>query len=306
MADQKINELPTKTAPSTGDKMLMIGTAEEYQIDYDKLASAILDKLATKQYSELDTTAKTLVGALNELNGKSIENNAGGHNSIFRGKNLGTQVTDEQYAAIQAGTFDDLYIGDYWVIGDVNWRIAAFDYYYNTGDTAFTKHHAVIVPDTSLYTHVMNDTNITTGAYVGSKMYTEGLDQAKTTINNAFGSSHVLSHRIYLSNATSNGRASAGAWTDSTVDLMCEHMVYGSGIFSPVSDGSTIPDNRRVEKSQLPLFAHNPRMIGIRSTWWLRDVITSAHFAFVNYYGAAYSGNASAAYGVRPAFCIGI
>lgn len=71
MADQKINELPTKTAPSTGDKMLMIGTAEEYQIDYDKLASAILDKLATKQYSELDTTAKTVLGALDELNSKS-------------------------------------------------------------------------------------------------------------------------------------------------------------------------------------------------------------------------------------------
>lgn len=70
MADQKINELPTKTAPSTGDKMLMIGTAEEYQIDYDKLTSAILDKLATKQYSELDTTAKTVLGALDELNGK--------------------------------------------------------------------------------------------------------------------------------------------------------------------------------------------------------------------------------------------
>ena len=72
MADQKINELPTKTAPSTGDKMLMIGTAEEYQIDYDKLASAILDKLATKQYSELDTTAKTVLGALDELNSKAI------------------------------------------------------------------------------------------------------------------------------------------------------------------------------------------------------------------------------------------
>lgn len=74
MADQKINELPTKTAPSTGDKILMIGSEEEYQIDYDQLASAILDKLATKQYSELDTTAKTVLGALDELNGKSYGN----------------------------------------------------------------------------------------------------------------------------------------------------------------------------------------------------------------------------------------
>lgn len=235
-----------------------------------------------------------------------LYDNSGAHNAIYRGKYLGSSVTQAQWNAISAGTFEDLYIGDYWTIGGVNWRIAAFDYYYNCGDTNFTKHHVVIVPDTVLYTHVMNDTNITTGAYVGSKMYTEGLEQAKTTINNAFGSSHVLSHRIYLANATSNGKASAGAWTDSTVDLMCEHMVYGSGIFSPVSDGSTVPNNYRVEKSQLPLFAHNPRMIGIRSAWWLRDVITSARFAGVNYSGFAYYYNASSALGVRPAFCIGV
>lgn len=241
----------------------------------------------------------------NEISGLN-RNNAGAHNSIYRGKNLGNAVTDAQWQAISSGTFIDLYIGDYWVIGGVNWRIAAFDYYYNCGDTNFTKHHAVIVPDTALYTHVMNDTNITTGAYVGSKMYTEGMEQAKTTINNAFGSSHVLSHRIYLSNATSNGKASAGAWTDSTVDLMCEHMVYGSGIFSPVSDGSTVPSNYRVEKSQLPLFAHNPRMIVIRSAWWLRDVISSAGFAYVNNGGGANYAYASYACGVRPAFCIGI
>lgn len=235
-----------------------------------------------------------------------LYDNSGAHNAIYRGKYLGSSVTETQWNAISAGTFEDLYIGDYWTIGGVKWRIAAFDYYYNCGNTNFTKHHVVIVPDTVLYTHVMNDTNITTGAYVGSKMYTEGLEQAKTTINNAFGSSHVLSHRIYLSNATSNGCASAGAWADSTVDLMCEHMVYGSGIFSPVSDGSTVPNNYRVEKSQLPLFAHNPRMIGIRSAWWLRDVITSAYFTDVDSIGFAHYHYASTASGVRPAFCIGV
>lgn len=71
MADQKINELPTKTAPSTGDKMLMIGAAEEYQIDYDKLATAILNKLSTQSFSSLDTTSKTVLGAIDELNSKS-------------------------------------------------------------------------------------------------------------------------------------------------------------------------------------------------------------------------------------------
>ena len=230
-------------------------------------------------------------------------NNAGAHNAIYRGKSLGSSVTIAQYSAISAGTFDDMYIGDYWTIGGVNYRIAAFDYYLNCGDTSCTKHHVVLVPDTCLYNHVMNDTNITTGAYVGSKMYTEGLEQAKTTIRAAF-SGHVLSKRIYLSNATANGKASAGAWCDSEVDLMCEHMVYGNGVFSPVSDGTTVPNNYRVEKSQLPLFQHEPSRICNRANWWLRDVISASHFAYVGFYGGANCSDASFSGGVRPAFCI--
>jgi len=240
-------------------------------------------------------------------------NNAGAHNAIYRGKSLGSTVTTAQYAAIKAGTFDDLYIGDYWTIGGVNYRIAAFDYYLNSGDTSCTTHHVVIVPDTCLYNAQMHNTssggyeggaaNTTTGGYVGSDMYKSNLEQAKTTIKSAF-SGHVLKHRIYLTNAVANGRASGGAWCDSEVDLMCEQMVYGSGIFSPVSDGSNVPANYRVEKSQLPLFQHEPSRICNRVTWWLRDVITASGFAGVGGSGNADYGDASASRGVRPAFCI--
>ena len=240
-------------------------------------------------------------------------NNAGAHNAIYRGKSLGSTVTTAQYAAIKAGTFDDLYIGDYWTIGGVNYRIAAFDYYLNSSDTNCTTHHVVIVPDTCLYNAQMHNTssgdwesgaaNTTAGGYVGSDMYKSNLEQAKTTIKSAF-SGHVLKHRIYLTNAVANGRASGGAWCDSEVDLMCEQMVYGSGIFSPVSDGSNVPANYRVEKSQLPLFQHEPSRICNRATWWLRDVITASRFAGVAGYGGAHYGDASSSSGVRPAFCI--
>lgn len=240
-------------------------------------------------------------------------NNAGAHNAIYRGKSLGSTVTTAQYAAIKAGTFDDLYIGDYWTIGGVNYRIAAFDYYLNSGDTNCTTHHVVIVPDTCLYNAQMHNTtsggwesgtaNTTAGGYVGSDMYKSNLEQAKTTIKSAF-SGHVLKHRIYLTNAVANGRASGGAWCDSEVDLMCEQMVYGSGIFSPVSDGSNVPANYRVEKSQLPLFQHEPSRICNRATWWLRDVITASHFADVHAGGVADYSGASSSRGVRPAFCI--
>jgi hypothetical protein len=240
-------------------------------------------------------------------------NNAGAHNAIYRGKSLGSTVTTAQYAAIKAGTFDDLYIGDYWTIGGVNYRIAAFDYYLNSGDTSCTTHHVVIVPDTCLYNAQMHNTssgsyeggavNTTAGGYVGSDMYKSNLEQAKTTIKSAF-SGHVLKHRIYLTNAVANGRASGDAWCDSEVDLMCEQMVYGSGIFSPVSDGSNVPANYRVEKSQLPLFQHEPSRICNRATWWLRDVITASNFALVDFDGYASYSYASHSLGVRPAFCI--
>lgn len=243
-----------------------------------------------------------------------IADGAGAHNSIYRGKNLGTAVMAEQYAAISAGTFSGMYIGDYWVINGITYRIAAFDYYLNSGDTNCTTHHVVIVPDTCLYNAQMHNTssggyesgstaNTTAGGYVGSDMYTKNLETAKTTIMNAF-SGHVLKHRIYLTNAVANGRASGGAWCDSEVDLMCEQMVYGSGIFSPVSDGSNVPANYRVEKSQLPLFQHEPSRICNRATWWLRDVITASYFAGVYGNGSASYDNASNALGVRPAFCI--
>lgn len=236
------------------------------------------------------------------------------HNGLYRGKYLGDSVTLEQYQTIQEGEFSDLFIGDYWTIGGVNYRIAAFDYYLNSGDTSCTTHHAVIVPDTCLYNAQMHNTssgqyesgaaNTTAGGYVGSDMYTKNLETAKTTIKNAF-SGHVLKHRIYLTNAVANGRASAGAWCDSEVDLMCEQMVYGSGIFSPVSDGSNVPANYRVEKSQLPLFQHEPSRISNRNNWWLRDVITASRFAIVDGYGGgAYCDTASYSFGVRPAFCI--
>lgn len=233
-----------------------------------------------------------------------LSSGAGAHNSIYRGKNLGTSVTAAQWAAIADGSFTDLYIGDYWVIDGVNWRIAAFDYYYKTGDISCTTNHVVIVPDTALYSHAMNDTDITTGGYTGSKMYTEGLVQAKATINSAFGSSHILSHRQLLVNAVTNGKPSGGTWYDSTVELMTEQNVYGGKIFGACNDGSAVPYLHTIDKSQFPLFAYDPYMISNRQLFWLRDVVSAADFAFVNPDGRADFGTAHYNYGVRPAFSI--
>lgn len=224
---------------------------------------------------------------------------------IFRGKNLGTALTAVQKAAIKDGSFKGMFLGDYWSIGGRIWRIVDMDYWYNYGDTAFTSHHLVIIPDEALYNAQMNTSNVTTGGYVGSEMYKSNLANAKTIVNAAFQGS-VLTHREYLCNAVANGRPSGGAWFDSSVELPNESMMYGHPHFSPTSDGSTVPAIYTISKTQLALFMVCPRFIVNRSyNQWLRDVVSSANFAYVsvdgnaNFYGASYS------YGVRPVFPVG-
>lgn len=231
-----------------------------------------------------------------------LADGAAAHNCIYRGKNLGTSVTAEQYAAISSGKFTDLYIGDYWVIKGVTYRIAAFDYYYNCGDTNFTKHHVVIVPDTSLYKAQMNTSNVTTGGYTGSAMYKSNLAQAKTTIKAAFGSAHVLTKRELLTNAVNGNTPSGWAWFDSDVELMNEVQAYGSVAWG-AHDGNGY--NVASGDGQFPLFMFDRTKLHNREDYWLRDVASATYFSRVYPGGHANASLASSSYGVRPAFCIG-
>ncbi len=229
------------------------------------------------------------------------------HRTIMRGKYLGASLTTEQIASIQAGTFDDLWLGDYWIINGITWRIVDFNYWYGTGDTAFAQYHIVVMPDSYLYLTQMNGTNTTEGGYAGSDMRTSNLASAETIINDAFGSDHVLSHREYLTNAVTDGHASAGAWYDSTVDLPNEVMMYGSYINTAASTGDMTTSRYTVCKTQLALMRANPVYIcPNRQGQWLRDVVTASYFAIVYPTGGPSSAAASlASFGARPVFAIG-
>ena len=278
---------------TTAEHATFKGAVGEITIDTDKDVAVVHDNVKLGGYA-----------LLREDKFNELFINADARNSIYRGKYLGSSYTLAQQQAVSSGTFEDMYIGDYWTIGGVNYRIAAFNYYRNTGDTLLPGNHITLVPDTQLYAHVMNDTNITTGGYTGSKMYTAGLEQAKTTINAAFPGK-VLTHRQILCNATVDGKASGWAYVDSSVELMNEVMIYGCSVFGDSNlGGSGGGYNIGIGKSQLPLFALNPKMINTRQTFWLRDVVSAAYFAYVHDGGFAGNGSASSVRGVRPAFSI--
>ena len=310
---KKINELDQALAVGSDNDLLVLRLADgtgTKAITVGALREAIAGDI-----SQLETEDKdSVVEAINELVARIAEDEenleplnydgAGAHNAIYRGKNLGTAFTAAQSAAIRDGSFKDLYIGDYWTIDGTVYRIADFDYFLRSGDTECTTHHAIIVPDVNMDTQKMNDSNVTTGAYVGSKMYTTNMATAKAKIKADFGSAHILAHREYLANAVSNGKQSAGAWYDSEIELMTEQMVYGGSVFAPGCDGSTVPALYTIGCKQLNLFRHRPDLISNRQTYWLRDVVSAANFAFVAHIGYCACHPASVANGVRPAFPI--
>lgn len=120
-------------------------------------------------FNQLETDAKTLVGAINEVNDSggggsfwdTIPNNAGAHNAIYRGKNLGDPA-NINWDTIDSGEFEDMFIGDYWEIYDelteqtITWRIAAFDYYRGIGAQHNFAHHITVIPDQNIIHSLAN------------------------------------------------------------------------------------------------------------------------------------------------------
>ena len=323
----KITDYEKVQALAASNIFLLDGPNGTKTIAADALAKALIGLLSSKdfiggvnlseltQINELVTGNKLLVGTTDGNKAIAAEDALFAmldgfapvelRRVLFRGKNLGTALTAVQKAAIKDGSFKGMFLGDYWSIGGRIWRIVDMDYWYNCGDTAFTSHHLVIMPDEARYNAQMNTTNVTTGGYVGSTMYKSNLANAKTIVNAAFQGS-VLTHREYLCNAVANGRPSGGAWFDSSIELPNEPMMYGHPHFSPTSDGSTVPSIYTISKTQLALFMVCPRFIVNRSyNQWLRDVVSSAPFAYVNGNGNTNCGGASNSYGVRPVFPVG-
>lgn len=235
---------------------------------------------------------------------------------IYRGNYLGDSVLPEQLKVIRNGSFSGLFLGDFWDINGVVWRIVDFDYWYGIGDSETTpgqilnRPHVVIMPDTVLGTAKMNATNDTTGGYYKTSMIAQGLATANTAIQDAFNASqgNVLTHQELFMIGTGNGRPTLPTWIDSKVAIPNEPMMYGSYMLAtsgidPTGDYGTY--RYTSSKTQLALFQLCPRFIQADQTFWLRDVVSAENYAAVGQNGETRSYSASTINGVRPVFAIG-
>lgn len=240
---------------------------------------------------------------------------AGFHNAFYRGINLGGHVTTAQYQSIYNGTFDDMFVGDYWTINNIVWRIAGFDYWYGFGNPVCNTHHVVIVPDVNLVssngqTKLLNSTASTNGGYVGTDFYSgrngnTAKEQARTIVQNAFGITHILNHKEYLCNAVTNGYESGGGWYDSEIELMSERMIYGTQIQGNKKAYSEDLMLYTIDSTQLPLFAFDRSKINNGTRRWLRDVVSATQFSIIQDTGLSSQALADYTWGdICPVFGI--
>ena len=86
-----------------------------------------------------------------------------------------------------------------------------------------------------------------------------------------------------------------GEWVSVQCNLMSEKMVYGAPICA-----AGAADNVMATR-QMSAFRLSEKLINYNHNgWWLRDVVSSAYFAYVRGVGYAGATNASSVYGVRP------
>lgn len=240
------------------------------------------------------------------------------HRNIYRGKNLGTTVSSGQKAAISDGSFDDIWVGDYWTINGRVYRVMDIDYFYgrqaSDDDPSITEHHLVIVPDKAMGAAQMNATNTTKGGYPGSAMYSTGLSSAKSTINVDFPNMVMTMNLCYpnefvaeAGGSGSGGWATGNAWYDISVGLLSVSMVlgplnalrsaYASAILYTGSESGSEQFAGFRLNSALALSTEN-------RDYWFTDVANGYSFCRMNVTRNIAINYANQEHEIRPFFCI--
>ena len=227
---------------------------------------------------------------------ENIKNSSGGgsipytnHNGGIRGKNLGSTFTAEQKVAIADGSFNDIYVGDYWEIDGIKYVIVEIDYYYNYGNpTPTTDHHVIVLPDKVLSSQGYSMSN---NYYGASSIYTTQLPSIAQTLETKFGQYLIdQPHVLY----------------DSSGEPFWGH---GKCILASIIQfqgyNQSIPVGREQHKaSQFSYFRYNSDLIASDQRNWLRDADGTGNFGFVTIEGSVGFSGRTAEYYIRPYFML--
>lgn len=238
------------------------------------------------------------------------------HKNIIRGRNLGVRISPEQHKAITSGTFEGLWLGDYWFNNNMAWRIVDFNYW--NVNNALPTPHIVVMPDRPLYRQQMYDTTASsTNSFWGSKVW-QSINGCDDYVIRVFDSNTIRLHvDSYQSQMNEGGGFVSPTIKSKSIDprvkyiIPNEIMIYGTRVAATSGIGSD--GLHEVSSRQLQLFSMgwNPG----DSDFWLRD---QTYINTYSVYGAEASnigggstvrfsgdGVQNETHGVRPVFAIG-
>lgn len=207
------------------------------------------------------------------------------HNSIFRGKNLGTTFTDEQRATVRTGKFEDMYVGDYWTINGRKYEILGFNYdghFYNSPANVILLQRGYWRQNTP----GMHSSNDTSPGYFGcyARANENGeLYKKQQTVLNDWGDDMYYNSQ-HLSSAVSNGVVTG--WTGGNFGaelLSFRHLGYPptKAEYNPAQDPSWL---------DCPYYLGAPKafpyFLFAGTAWcnwgWFRDVVSQSKFGSSN------------------------
>lgn len=238
------------------------------------------------------------------------------HRNTYRGKNLGSEVTEEQIAHIHDGSFKDLYVGDYWEINGTRYTIADFNY---IDSYDLPNNHLVIVADNSNWISKWNNTRSTQNGYAGSYIKTTTLPNIKQQIVNDLPTGVILGYKAWSSNGYNpTSLLTTRVVADYDVDLMNQMMVFGNTApidyrnTTDILDISIILGNlvRKFKIFDLnPEFIYNKSSFSAESTntdrYWLNGVSSATSAPNCTRAWSLAHGYVDESHLVRPYFCIG-
>lgn len=235
-------------------------TAEDAKTTVKKAESNIVAKTEEiKQYSEAIEYSRALYFASKN------------HRNIYRGKCIGDAdegLTSAQEDAIRNGTFDDIYIGDYWIdsFGGKNY-VADIDYWLHRGTDS---HHLIILHD-GLVSSL--------SAFVGTMDQRGCIDLiANASSSHPFQPNMTAVQTISWDSFDSVSGKIAGRKTEASDiigEALSETMVFGSRINGITNDGTNGEWTSASFRPQLAIFSLRPDFL----TCYIKDSLEIANEA---------------------------
>ena len=342
----KFNEYPSKAAPEDADTLMLYDAAAKSNklSPLSGIWNWMVNELTNAVINNLQTSNKTVVGALNELDSKSSHN-------IPRTipKDITSYYKDGSLWKRLEGTggyslYQDIYAGDYIQMSraisaknpDSTNQLTGTDWVtiasigglaHNGNNMDLTPNHLVMVPGKGFggTQHFgrsrMNPTSTSDGGYKASEMNTTvlgaiataGSTAAEATINQQlyaeFGT-HLKKTRELVANkinATGINRYGSNNGCSNGWEWTDVQAILMSEV---ELYGSTVWSSSGFDTGsanhQFELFANSKSAINDRSAWyWLKDVASASEFCYcVNYGYASANGASLASFYVRPRFVI--